>query len=86
MSLVHDDEVPPNLAQTWQDILALGQVERCDHLALLQPLVHAELIAYITPSEDEKLLIKLLLQLALPLKRKIRRADDEDAFSQTTKQ
>jgi len=43
--LVHDHQVPPHLPQSGEDLIALGQVQRGDHLVVLQPLVDAELFA-----------------------------------------
>ena len=79
--LVHDDEIPVDLAQPGQDVLALGEVERGDDAVALQPLVHAELVADVLALEDEELRVELLLQLALPLEGEVRRADDQDALA-----
>ena len=78
--LVYDDEVPVRLAQSRQDVLALGQIERGHHLRLLHPLVHAELGAQVAALHHQERLVELLLQFPLPLEREIRRGDDQDAF------
>ena len=49
---------------------------------LLQPLVHAELVADVLALHDEELLVELLLQFALPLEGEVRRADDQDALGE----
>ena len=84
VSFVHDHEIPLHLAQTGQDLVALGQVQRSDDLLLLHPLVDAELIAQITALEDEELFVELLLELALPLEGEIGRCDDEDPLRKAT--
>ena len=82
MGLVDDDQVPVDLPQAGQDVVALGQVERRDDLAVLQPLVDAELVADVAALEDQELLVELLLQLALPLEGEVGRADDQDPLGQ----
>jgi len=81
--LVHDHEIPVDLAQPRKYVSAFRQVERRDHPVALQPLIHAELLAKILPLHDEELGVELLLQLALPLKGEVRRADDQDALGKT---
>ncbi len=80
--LVHDHEIPVDLAQPGQDVGALRQVERRDDPVALQPLVHAELVADVLALEDQELLVELLLQLALPLEGEVGRADDQDALGE----
>ena len=82
MGLVHNDEVPVDLAQPGQDVLAFRQVERGDDPAALEPLIHAELVADVLAFEDNKLGIELLLQLALPLEGEVCGADYQDAFGE----
>ena len=74
---VHDDQVPVDLAQARQHVGPLGEVERGDDLRLLQPLVHAELVAEVAALEDQESFVELFLQLALPLEGQVGRADDQ---------
>ena len=80
MGLVHDHQVPAHLPQARQDLLALGEVERGHHRRLLHPLVHAELGPQLAALQHHERLVELLLQLALPLEREVRRGDDQDAL------
>ena len=80
--LVHDDQVPVGLPEAGQDLGALGQIQRGDHLLLLHPLVDTELIADVAPLQHQELLVELLLEFALPLKRQVGRADDENPFDE----
>lgn len=71
---IEDDKTdtnPVDLPQSWEDIGPLCEVERCEDLPVFQPLIHAELIADVATSELQELLVELLFQLALPLKRQI---------------
>src|SRR6266545_8146746 len=72
-----------HLAQSWENLPALGQVQGCDHTLLFEPLVDAELVANIPALEYEELLVELLVQLPLPLKGEVRRNDNENALGQT---
>src|SRR5204863_8567656 len=83
VGLVDDHEVPLHLSQTWKDLCPLGEIERGDYPLLLDPLVHAELVADVSAFEHKEFLVELLVKLALPLKGEIRRHDDEDAFGQS---
>ena len=80
--LVDDDEIPMDLPQAGQNIVALGEVERGDDLRSFEELVDPELLAEIAALDDLELLVELLLQLALPLEGEVGRADDEDALDQ----
>ena len=80
--LVHDDQVPVHLPQSRQDLVPLGQIQRGDHLRLLHPLVHAELRAELASLQHDERLVELLLQLALPLEREVRRRDDQDPLGE----
>ena len=82
MGLVHDDQIPVHLSQAGQDLLALRQIQRRHHLRLLHPLVHAELRSQLAPLQHDERLVELLLQLALPLEREVRRRDDQDALGE----
>ncbi len=82
MRLVHDDQIPVDLAQPRQDVVALGQVEGGDDPVSLQPLVYAELVANVLALEHEELRVELLLELALPLEGEIGRTDDQDALGE----
>jgi len=82
VGLVHNDQVPMNLPQTWQHLGPLGKVERRDDLLLLQPLVDTELIADVAALEDQELLVELLFQFALPLEGEVRRADHKNPLGQ----
>jgi hypothetical protein len=82
MRLVHDHQIPVHLAQARQDLGTLGEIQRGYDAVSLQPLVDAELLADVMPLHDEKRRVELLLKLALPLKRQVRRAHDEDPFGQ----
>ena len=79
---VHNDQVPVNLPKARQDIFTLGQIERSDNLLLFQPLVHAELVADIAALHHEEFLVELFFKFPLPLKREIRRADDQDSLGE----
>ncbi len=57
--LVHDYEIPTNLAESGQDIVSLGEVEGGDDPVLFHPLVDAELFADVSPLQDEEPLIEL---------------------------
>ena len=83
VGLVHDHQIPLRLLQAGKDLLALGEVQRRDHLVLAQPLVDAELVADVAPLEHDELLLELLLQLPLPLEAEVRGAHHEDALDQT---
>ena len=80
--LIHDDQIPMDLTQPGEDLLALGQVEGGDDSVLLDPLVHAELVADVLTFEHEELRVELLLELALPLEGEVGRADDQDALGE----
>ena len=82
MGLVDNHQVPMDLTQTGQDLQPLGQVQRRDQLFLLQPLVHAELIANVGALENDELLVELLLEFPLPLEGEIRGGDDQDSLGQ----
>ena len=82
MRLVHDDQIPMDLAQSGEDLLSLGQVEGGDDPVLLNPLIHAELVADVLTLEHEELRVELLLELALPLEGEVGRADDQDALGE----
>ncbi len=71
MGLVHNHEVPVDLAQPGQDVLPLREVERRDDPLLLEPLVDAELITQVATLQNQKLLVEFLLQLPLPLEGEI---------------
>jgi len=64
------------------NVLALGKVERRDDLAVLLPLIDAELLTDRIAADDEELFLELLAQLALPLEGEIRRTDNEHALRQ----
>ena len=81
--LVDDHQIPVDLLQPWQDLGALGKVQRGDDLLLLHPLVDAELIADVAALQDEELFVELLLQLALPLEGEVRGADHENPFDES---
>ena len=81
--LVNDHEVPTRLSKSGQNVVPFREIKRGDDPVLLQPLVDAELIANITSFEHEEFLVELLSQFPLPLKRQIRRTDNEDSFHQT---
>ena len=76
MGLVHNYEVPVDLAQPRQDVLPLREIERRDDPLLLEPLVDAKLITQVGPLQDHKLLVEFFLQLPLPLECEIGRTDD----------
>jgi hypothetical protein len=78
--LVHNDQVPVDLTQPGQDVLALRQIKRGDDPVLFEPLIHAELVADVLPFEYEELGIELFLQLALPLKSEVGGAYDQDTL------
>lgn len=82
MGLVHNHEVPLDLAQPGQDVLPLREVERRDNPFLLEPLVDTELITQVAPLQDQKLLVEFLLQLPLPLECEIGGSDDQDSLGQ----
>ena len=82
VSLVNDDEIPLDLAQPGQDLVALSQVERGNDLLLLYPLVDTELIAQVAALKHQELLVELLLELPLPLESEVGRRDDQDALGQ----
>lgn len=82
MRLVHDRQVPVDLAAAGEDLGSFGQIQRRDNLLLLHPLVDAELVADIAALKDRELLVELLLQLALPLDGKVGGADDQDVLDQ----
>ena len=81
--LVDDHEVPVNLFESGQDLVALRQIERRDDLVPLHPLVDAELVADVAALEDDELLVELLAQFALPLERQVRRVNDQDALDES---
>ena len=81
--LVNDDEIPVDLAQPGEDLSAFREVERGDDPAVLDPLIHAELVADVLAFEDQELGIELLLQLALPLEGKVCGTDDQNALGKT---
>src|SRR5438552_18783988 len=83
MRLVHDDQIPMDLAQSREDLLSLGQVEGGNDTALLNPLIYAELVADVLTLEHEELRVELLLELALPLEGQVGRADDQDALGES---
>jgi hypothetical protein len=72
-----------HLVQAGENLVALGEIERRDDVLVLQPLINPELVADIRPLEHQEGLVKLLLELSLPLKSQIGWADDEEAFHQT---
>ena len=80
--LVDDDQIPVHLAQTWQNVGALGQVERRDHPIPLEPLVDAELLPKVLSLHDQERGVVLFLELTLPLEGEVRGADDEDPLGQ----
>ena len=82
VGLVHDDKVPVRLPQARQHVVPLRQVQRRDHPRVLHPLVDAELLAQVAPLQDLERLVELLLQLALPLEREVRRDHDQDALGE----
>ena len=84
MRLVHDHQIPADLPEPRQDFVPFGQIEGGDDLLLLQPLVDAELIADVAPFENEKLLVKFLLELPLPLEGQVGRANDHDLLGKPT--
>ena len=79
--LVHDDQVPVDLAQAGQDLRPLGQVEGGNQLLLFEPLVDAELVADVVALDDEELLVELLLEFPLPLEGEVGRGHDQDALA-----
>ena len=79
--LVHDNQVPVDLAQAGQDLRPLGKVQRRDELLLFEPLVDAELIADVVALDDEEFLVEFLLEFALPLEGKVRWGDDQNALA-----
>jgi hypothetical protein len=80
--LINDDEVPVDLPQAGQHVVALRQVQRGDDLGSFEELVDPILLAQITAFDDLEFLVEFLLQLALPLEGKVGRADDENALDQ----
>jgi hypothetical protein len=80
--LVHDHEIPVDLAKPGEDLGALCEVQRGDDPAALEPLVHTELVADVLAFEDQELGIELLLQLALPLEGEVCGADDQDTLGE----
>ena len=82
VSFVHDHQVPVNLPEPRQDIVPLGQIQRCDDLVLLHPLVHPELASDVASLEHQELLVELLAHLALPLEGQVRGTDHQDALDQ----
>jgi hypothetical protein len=80
--LVDDNEIPVDLAQAGQDVLALGEVERGDDLPLLKPLIDTELLADIAALQDQELFVEPLSQFPLPLEGEVGGADDEDALGE----
>ena len=83
--LVHDDQVPVHLPQPGKDVFALGEVQRGDDLLLVEPLVDAELVAYVAALQHEESFVELLPELPLPLEGQVRGAHDQDAFDQASK-
>src|SRR5687768_5712329 len=84
MRLVHDHQVPMDLAKSRQNVIALGEIEGSKNLLLLQPLVDPELIADITAFNDEKFFVELFLELTLPLKREVRWTNDQNALGEAS--
>ena len=77
VGLVDDHQVPVDLFQPGEDVLTLGQVQGCNDLGALQPLVHSELIVDVGPSHYDELLVELLQEFPLPLESQVSWADDE---------
>ena len=73
-----------NLAKSRQDIFALCEIERSMNLLLLHPLIHAELIADVAALNDQEFFVEFFLKFALPLKREVRRTDDQDSLREAS--
>src|SRR5215475_11834960 len=84
VGLIHNDQVPMNLAKPRQDVLALCQVEGSKNLILFQPLIDPELIADVAALHNEEFFVELFFKLPLPLKREIRRTDDQDPLGESS--
>jgi len=74
---VNDDEVPRGAPEALQHVVALRPVNRGDDLRLVLPGVHAVGVPQIDAADDIEPFPETVAQLALPLEREVRRADDE---------
>src|ERR1700682_4063339 len=74
-----------NLAQPWQDRLALRQIERCNDLPIFEPLIDPELLANIATFKDDEFLVKLFLEFSLPLESQVCRTYNETPLTQAAK-
>src|SRR5579875_3003296 len=72
-----------NLFKARQDGVALRQVQRCDDLPVLQPLVYAVLLADRIALQHDELLIEFLTQFTLPLERQVGGTHDQGPWKQT---
>ena len=82
MGLIDNHQVPVNLPEAWEDWRAFSEVEGGDDMAVLKPLVDAELVPDVGALQHQERLIEFLFELALPLKCQVCRAHDQNPFGE----